>query len=91
MVLILDCSSTTRSASVKKFDTAVNVHRSHDQMQSMRAHRILGYHLLQGPCSATECPKIYCKFVLHLLVYRKSIVTQMQYRFAVNFGTLSTG
>ena len=34
----------------------------------------------------TECPKIYRKSVLHLLTYR---FKQMQYRFAVNFGTLS--
>ena len=38
----------------------------------------------------TNCPKIYRKSVLHLLkVYCKSILKQMQYRFGVNFGTLS--
>jgi len=38
----------------------------------------------------TECPKMYCKSVLHLLKakLRKSILKQMQYRFAVNFWTL---
>ena len=37
----------------------------------------------------TECPKIYRKPVLHLLKYRFAVIKQMQYRFAVNFGTLS--
>ena len=38
----------------------------------------------------TECPKIYLKSVLHLFMYtKKSFLKQMQYRFAVNFGTLS--
>ena len=35
-------------------------------------------------------PKTYRKSVLHLLMYIcKSILKQLQYRFAVNFGTLS--
>ena len=39
----------------------------------------------------TECPKINRKSVLHLLKYRFAVyVLQMQYRVAVNFGTLST-
>ena len=38
----------------------------------------------------TECPKINRKSVLHLLKYRFAVyVLQMQYRVAVNFGTLS--
>ena len=38
----------------------------------------------------TECPKSYRKFVLHLLKNRFAfIIKQMQYRFAVTFGTLS--
>ena len=40
---------------------------------------------------STECPKIYRKSVLHLYlqVYICDILEQMQYRFAVNVGTLS--
>ena len=42
----------------------------------------------------TDCPKIYRKSVLHLLksmglVCCKFTLKQMQYMFAVNFGTLS--
>ena len=41
--------------------------------------------------SATECPKIYRKSVLHLLKYTANLYFKpMQYRFAVNFETLST-
>ena len=43
---------------------------------------------LVEPYLVTECPKIYRKYVLQ--VYRQSILKQMQCRFAVNFGTLST-
>ena len=38
----------------------------------------------------TEYPKIYRKYVLHLLKYTTNIILkQIQYRFAVNFGTIS--
>ena len=36
----------------------------------------------------TECPKIYRKSVLHLVDLR--LLKQMEYKFAVHFGTLST-
>ena len=42
---------------------------------------------LADPWKHTECSKIYTKSVLHL-VFRKSILKQMQYRFAFHFGTL---
>ena len=47
------------------------------------------YHSLFYSKVITECPKIYRKFVLHLLKYRCCKLKQMQYRFAVNFWTLS--
>ena len=38
----------------------------------------------------TECPKIYRKYVLQLLRYTANLyLCMIQYRFAVNFGTLS--
>ena len=44
--------------------------------------------MAQGPCrvlilKSTECPQSYRKYILHLIYPKK-----MQYRFAVNFGTL---
>jgi len=42
--------------------------------------------------TCTECPKIYRKYVLHL-IYKanmKHALTQMQYRFAVIYEILST-
>ena len=44
---------------------------------------------IQSVYQSTECPKIQRKSVLHLLKYNANQYnTQMQYRLAVNFGTL---
>ena len=39
--------------------------------------------------TVTECPKIYRISVLHLLKYTANVYLIMQFRFAVQFGTLS--
>ena len=45
--------------------------------------------LFLGAVFCTECPKIYRKYVLYLIKYTTNLYLQMQYRFAVNFETLS--
>ena len=59
---------------------------------SVHAQHVLSYHGFKLPQEyiilITACPKFYCKSVLHLPKYTVNLYL-MQYRFAVNFGTLS--
>ena len=48
------------------------------------------FHMFKHPIFHTEWPKISRKSVLRLLMYRFAVYLQMQNKFAVNFGTLSS-
>ena len=70
------------------------------QKEKYYVNWILCPYVTEKPCWPTKCPKIYNKSVLHLHklpqicaasaeAYFCGIPKQMQYRFVVNFGTLS--
>ena len=63
---------------MREKDRQIEVKEDHSSTDILSLHKL----------AYTECPKIYRPSVLHLLKYTTNL-QQMQYRFAVNFGTLS--